>query len=78
MFSFANCFWYGVETLTDMWLVFVGSILYHIVAILLQDGLIDLSDLVHVIGSEESIDSVRQSSDSDIYQRIFSNEYYML
>ena len=60
-----------------MWLVFVGSILYHIVAILLQDGLIDLSDLVHVIGSEESIDSVRQSSDSDIkVQHILQGNMY--
>ena len=59
-------FRHGVEALTDMWLVFVGGILYHIVTILLQNGSVDLANLIHVFGAEESIDRVWQSSDSNI------------
>ena len=49
-----------------MGLVFVRSILDHIVAVLLQDALVFLADGVHVVCCQKGIDGSGESADSNI------------
>lgn len=60
----------GIEALADMGLVFVRSILNHIVAVLLQDALVFLTDGVHIIGGQECVDGGGETTNSDIEVQI--------
>ncbi len=60
----------GIEALADMGLVFIRSILDHIVAVLLQDALVFLAHGVHVVCGQKRIDGGRETTDSNIEVQI--------
>ena len=60
---FGQLFGDRAETLTNVRLVLVRGILHHIIAIFLQNSLMRLAHLVHVIRLQEGIDRFRQSTD---------------